>query len=453
MTTLPGKLTISQSRVYSLIIITIFLIYAIGRIISSIPAINQPRELADSTAYLRISRAPIQDIRFWGSTRPPVFPLLLKILQQNYYLTSVIQLVLSILSWGFLAWMMTHFLKLSWMQLFAFSFILLFSLERHIAGWDFVLMTESLSISFLVLFIALCLWLLQGWNITKIITLMVTTFLFAFVRDTNAWLLLMLAGLILISVILRWAELRALLLASFFIVIFLISNFSADLGDRWVFPLGNLIGRRILPDESAARFFEETCGMPVSPALLTLSGGFANANERALYNDPELETFRNWLIRHGKSCYMRWLITNSAGSLSGTLNQFEALITFPTVDRFFSKGYDPLMPVRLGKFFYPEPFAMWIWGYSTLAALAAIWNKKWLENLLWIVVICLNLTVFPHLFLAWHGDAMAPDRHALSVGVQLYLSFWILNILLADHFWHQHLENKQIENSLKNALR
>ena len=90
------------------------------------------------------------------------------------------------------------------------------------------------------------------------------------------------------------------------------------------------------------------------------------------------------------------------------------------------------------RIFYPERFAVWIWGYSTLAALVVIWKRQWSENLLWGVFVYLNLLIFPHLFLVWHGDAMAPERHALSVGVQLYLSFWILNILLVDYLWRRN---------------
>lgn len=427
-----------QGRSYSLIITVIFLAYAIGRIVSSIPALDKPRELADTTAYLRISRQPISGIKFWGDSRPPVFPLLLKIANHNIYFAAAIQLGFSILAWGFLALMITGFIKPIWLQLFAFSLILLFSLDRHIAGWDFVMLTESLSISFFVLFIALGLWLLKGWYPSRIILLIVAAILLVFTRDTNAWLLLLLSGLMLLATILRWMDGRALILISSFVFIFLISNKTADLGGRWIFPLGNLIGRRILPNVSAVEFFDKSCGMPISPALLGLSGGFANANERALYNDPELGSFRHWLGTRGKLCYMRWLVANSMQSVGETLNKFEGLITFSEVDRFFSSRYDPLMPVKLGRIFYPERFAVWIWGYSTLAALVVIWKRQWSENLLWGVFVYLNLLIFPHLFLVWHGDAMAPERHALSVGVQLYLSFWILNILLVDYLWRRN---------------
>ena len=86
---------------------------------------------------------------------------------------------------------------------------------------------------------------------------------------------------------------------------------------------------------------------------------------------------------------------------------------------------------------YPEQLTLWIWACSTLAALLAIWRRIWRDNRLWAAFVCMNLLIFPHLFLTWHGDAMAPDRHALSVGVQLYLGFWMLVLLLFQHPWFQ----------------
>ena len=425
-----------ENRRFLVIILVIFLAYAIGRVISSLPAIDNPRSLADTTAYLRISRQPLSDFEFWTGARPFVFPLLLKLAKQSASMAAVLQLGFSIFAWGLLAWMTIRFLENPWLKLLALCLILLFSLDRHIAGWDFVMMTESLSISFLVLFIALFMWLLQGWHIGKVILLIMTAFLLAFTRDTNAWMLLALAGLILLTTILHWTHPRTLILSIFFVLVFFVSNASADLGGRWRFPLGNLIGQRVLTNGPAMEYFQ-SCGMPLTSAVLQLSGRFANANERALYNDPELESFRAWLFNDGKSCYMQWLITHPVDSFGETLNEFEGLITFPQVDRYFSTRFDPLMPVKLGKFFYLEQFSLWIWIYATLAALIAIWKKFWQGNPLWAVFICLTLLVFPHLFLTWHGDAMAPERHALSVGVQFYLAFWLLNILLMDTFLRQ----------------
>jgi hypothetical protein len=422
-----------ENRRFLVTLLVIFLAYAIGRVISSLPAIDDPRSLADTTAYLRISRQPLSDFEFWTGARPFVFPLLLKLAKQAASMATVLQLGFSIFAWGFLAWMTTHFIELPWLKLLAFCLILLFSLDRHITGWDFVMMTESLSISFLVLFIALFMWLLQEWHIGKVILLIVTAFLLAFTRDTNAWMLLALAGLTLLTTLLRWTHPRTLIISIFFVLVFFLSNASADLGGRWRFPLGNLIGQRVLTDGSAINYFQ-SCGMPLTDALMELSGKFANADERALYNDPELKSFRTWLFSDGKSCYMRWLITHPGYSLGETISRFDELITFTQVDRYFSRRFDPLMPVKLGKLFYLEQFSLWIWIYLTIAMVIAIWKKFWQRNPLWAVFICLTLLVFPHVFLTWHGDAMAPERHALSVGVQFYLAFWLLNILLIDTF-------------------
>jgi hypothetical protein len=46
----------------------------------------------------------------------------------------------------------------------------------------------------------------------------------------------------------------------------------------------------------------------------------------------------------------------------------------------------------------------------------------------------LSLPILPHLFIVWHGDVMNPHRHALSVGLQLALCFWMAVFLLSDQF-------------------
>jgi hypothetical protein len=258
-----------------------------------------------------------------------------------------------------------------------------------------------------------------------------TALLLAFTRDTNAWMLLALAAMLVVTVAVRWTKPRVLILASGLMVIFLISNASADIGNRWLFPLGNLLTQRVLPDASSLSYFE-SCGMPVSPSLLQLAGKFANSDEQAMFGGPELESFRRWLYDHGKPCYMGWLISAPWSQAWEALYRTGSLISFDTVDRFFSNRYTPQLPSQMEAILYPGHYTLWIWFFSTLAAVIAIWKRAWNKNALWAAFICLNLLVFPHLFLTWHGDAMAPDRHALSVGVQLYLGSWILVLLLAS---------------------
>jgi len=293
------------------------------------------------------------------------------------------------------------------------------------------MMTESLSVSFLALFIAIGIWCLEGWQISKVVLICLSGVALAFTRDTNAWLLLMLAGLLTFTVIMGWSRPRVLTLAAVFGIIFLISNANANLGGRWVFPLNNLIAKRVLTDHAAVAFFK-SCGMPVSPKLMRVAGKFANAEERLLFEDPELNAFRLWLRADGKSCYIRWIISSIAMRIREMMAEFDRLISFSDVDKFFARRYDPLMPIVVGNFFYPERFSLWIWVVCACAAFVAIWRRLWVNNPLWFVFIGLAILTPPHLFLTWHGDAMAPERHSLSVGVQLYLGFWILVLLGLD---------------------
>lgn len=413
------------------IFLFIFFVYVVIRVVANISAIQNPRELADTTAYLRISQAPISNQEFWGDARPFVFPLLLKISSQNVSVATVFHLGLSILAWGCLAWMVSESLRGVFLKFTSFGVLLVLSMVRHLASWDYVMMTESLSVTFLVLFLALGIWLVQKWTTYKVAFLLAASFFLAFTRDTNSYLLLILAVMLILAVILHWMKPHALILAFSFVSIFLFNNLLSDIGSRWVFPLNNLIGKRVLTNSSALTYFE-VCGMPTSSELLQLADTYANGQDRAFYVSPALEDYRVWLYSDGKSCYMKYLISNPVQNITAALEQFESLVRFEKLDSFFARQYDPVIPYYFEPFIYPVNFILPIWVLLTLITLRAVWKRAWGINPLWGVSILLCLPILPHLFVAWHGDAMAPERHALVVGLQLVLCFWINLFLLLD---------------------
>jgi hypothetical protein len=421
-------------RYFFWIQIIIFIVYVFIRVFTTLPALNAPRELADTDVYLAVSQKQIIGENFLHVARPFAFPLLLQITHQDFQTVAVIQLGLTILAWGALAWVVSASFQQSGLRLFPFIILLALSLVRHLAGWDFVMMTESLSLSFFVLFIASGIWLLHEWKIYKVVTFSVIAFIFAFTRDTNAYILAMLAGLLLFALIFRWARPQVLIVAGIFLAIFFINNLSADVSQRWTFPFINVVGKRLLPYAAMNQAFQ-SCGMPLTPELLELAGLYANGYDRAFLDDPALEGFRAWVAEDGKSCYMKWLVTNPVTSVSQALDEFNGLIYFEDVNKYFSRAYVDLLPSRLERLLYPVHGVMWLFAGLTLFALIAIYKKAWNENSLWVVYIMLCLTIFPHLFITWHGDSMAVDRHALSVGLQLALTFWLLIFLLLDRFW------------------
>ncbi|MBK9209792.1 MAG: hypothetical protein IPL71_16460 [Anaerolineales bacterium] len=77
----------------------------------------------------------------------------------------------------------------------------------------------------------------------------------------------------------------------------------------WIFPFEYIVGRRILLNTEALRSLE-ACGMPVPPALLEMVNNYGHSQDSAFSPNPELKDYRIWLAAHGKTCYMKWLLSN-----------------------------------------------------------------------------------------------------------------------------------------------
>jgi hypothetical protein len=402
------------------------------RVINLSEAVKKVKTTADTTSYVRISKEPIFDIEFLAAARPFVFPLLLKLLGNNPEKVVWAQGLFSTLSWSVLAVAVAYSLHFSFLKLAGFALVLLLSLYRHIIGWDSVLLTESLSLSLMALFITGWLWLLHGWRWQRAVFVLILGVLWMFCRDTNAWVVLMVAAFLFLLVTLRLIHKKYILLSAVFIVMFFLSDRSADLGGRWIFPFQNVLGQRILPDAKAVTFFA-SCGMPVSSDLAQLAGEFASGLDRAFYNDPALESYRTWLHQAGKTCYIKWLLSEPLESFKHPVAEFNTLMRLENIQSFlFSRRFSSILPARLEAMLYP-PQQPWV---AFLAAcgiiLAAVFTRAWTYNKTWWVAILLIILVFPHYFIVWHGDVMGIYRHVVSVSIQFYLGLWILALLIAD---------------------
>jgi len=405
----------------------VFALYTNLRWANEYPAFEKAKETADTPSYIRISGEAFLSTRIWANTRPPMFPLLLKINNADKIRVAASQTAFSIFAWGTLALSFSFMLK-GLLRPLAFGLILVLSLERHIAGWDVVMLTESLSTSFMALFLATWLWLLRGWSSGKVVVLSLVAIAWAFTRDTNGWVLLMLAGLILLGVLFFGARKRYLTVAIVFVAIFALSNLSANIGHRWYFPFQSVLAKRILTDERALGFFAD-CGMPVTPKLLSLAGGDSLSDDRAFYTAPELEPYRQWMYAHGKSCYVRWLASRPLQSLREPWGDLAWLLAFEDIDFFYPQRYQPVLPWYVERILYPQDALLWLWILVTVAALVAILKRAWRSNKAWLVFIALILLIYPHIFIVWHGDVPGTHRHALTISLQFVLGLWLLLFL------------------------
>ena len=423
---------LQKKEIFYIFAIVLLSSYFVLRMINLSQAVQKVKSTADTTAYMRISRDPLFESDFLAGARPFIFPLLLKLFRGNEEAVAWAQGIFSALSWSVLALSTAASLRTTLLNYAALGLLLLLSLYQYIIGWDSVLLTESLSLSLMALFLAGWLWLARGWSWYKVAAILAISVLWAFGRDTNAWVLLMIAGIVLLLVAFRTLDKKFLVFPLVFGVIFILSNLSADLGGRWIFPFQNVLGRRILPDSKAVDFFV-ACGMPVSPELMRLRGEFADGLDRAFYVDPTLENYRSWLHRSGKSCYAKWLLSDPVKSFREPVREFNGLLGIQNLQSFlFSRKFSPILPGRIQALLYPSRAPLIVFLLALVITIIALLTKAWQKNPAWLIPMILILLVFPHYFLVWHGDVLGIDRHVITASIQLYLGTWLLLLLALD---------------------
>jgi len=313
-----------------------------------------------------------------------------------------------------------------------FVLILGFSLAPPVQMWNHIIQSESLAISLMVLILAAWMSLLHKWRWDKLVALV---FLFAWwigTRETNVYLGLLVAGLLLIVGLFfkhqrfYWAV--SLLLVLFGYVNTQISEVPTI--PRWVYPLTNTVLHRILPDDEFLLYFE-AWGMPISPELLSLSGGFADSGNFAVFNHTALDEFERWLYKRGKGVYIRFLIDHPAYTLTSPWQHVRDLLAPRDLLSYAPGQYAPVLVWLFSGIFFPNS----LWFVLLLAVIVfvvTLATKSWRDlPSFWLVLGFLAL-FFPHFYFVWHGDAAEVGRHAIQASLQLRLALWLLFLLALD---------------------
>jgi hypothetical protein len=328
-------------------------------------------------------------------------------------------------------------------KLFAFQFILSFSLDQNIIMWDPLILSDSLSLSLLALFLSLSLWLLVEWKRYKIILLSFATVLLAFARDTYAYWLLLIGMVLLVLLFFTRQRQRVLLVSSLFISLFLASNALASAGYHWYTPFLMTVGLRILPNPEYVAYFEGR-GMPVNDALMERRGKAMHAEERAMIFDPRLDEFRRWAKEHGHSEYIRFLWFYKADALQEPLKNLEILFN-PYVYPYTGTGYRPILTnSRLNELLYPSRFAVITFFLANLFAAVLLISAFQYRQVLWLVPLILVLFSYPQAVLIWNADANDIARHSVYHNIELRLGLWLLMFFVLD-FLLLHLNRFRLE--------
>ena len=427
-------------RPENLIYLVVYVVYAVLRVLN-FRQLEPPRFTPDSSDYIHLASFSLFDLEFWTGNRPPLYPFFIKVFGQDLNALAIFQLCLSILAWGVLAYAVSKQMKDYRFGRLVFTLILLFSATILMVPWDAAVMTEALNFSLFALILGL--WFLQtrnkSWILLTVLTLL--TFLWTFLRETNAWLILIIgAGIFVLGV---WQRTKrnvtiGIILCLAFLINYFSAGFSNSMEQRWVFPFLNVIGKKILRNEERVKWFEQY-GMPVSQDLMEMEGEYAHGKDRRFYTSPELTAFREWVIQDGRRTYVRFLLRDNHYLFVRPFMDLGYLAVAENTDSYQPDTFQLLLPPEIQKIILLDinpKILVWIGVTISILSILILCLKK---NESWLLVSIILLMFFPHIILVWHGDTMSLSRHTLLSNIQLRLAIWFFIFFLMN----EYLSNQQ----------
>lgn len=409
----------------------VLLAYILFRIYSYLQ-LSDPYTTADSVAYVGFPSWDEMFSRsnFWSGSRPFVVPFIGTLVGRNLVYFVWVQTAISIFCWSFLAYSLAARFPATVIKVVTLVGVLAFSLGRNILVWDWSIMSESLSLSLIVLLLGLFVRIVNAFSWGKAALVVLVAFLWAFVRDANAWLVLLVSILVLAASVARRLDWKWLFLSGALALVFVLNSISVNSAPvpRWAYPLMHAIIVDIFPNEDAVGYFVER-GMPYSEAMSRWPAAFPiNLN---LSQEADLDGFYHWTSEEGRSVYLGYLLSTLPSSLLVPISAEHFPVRIGTE---FNRpyAYEPPLSMPIEHVFY---FDLWS-GFSRLALavllLFALW-RAWAGDTVAVVAFASVVLSYPYAFLAWYGDGLSRARHLLPAEVLLRLGCLLLVFVLVGY--------------------
>jgi hypothetical protein len=381
----------------------------------------------DTVIYRNVAVQPLWSRDFWVGGRPPTLPLLIKLVGDDAHVV----LAQIILHWAgslALAYMLATLASTRRVRLGLFAILLALSLSTTPFYWTLAIMSESLSVSLLLLSLAGVLALFR-WPRRQplvLVALAPVAALWVLARDADAYVGVILAvASVLVAALARARRHLPLLgaLTSGAVLLAVIELRQADETLRWRWPLVNVLTVRMLPDPEA-RAWLVAHGMPVNDKVECLSGQFAFACH------DDLSGFGGWIEPNLKRLYPRWLLRHPLRSLVAPFRHAGPVFyatqgrrqTRTALEWYFHVD-EPRWQTALDVLLFSNLYLGTVELLAGLAILIVAWRRRAIGPSLW-PSLALGLAVYPMGFFVWHADASEIPRHSLVTVVVLRIALW-----------------------------
>ena len=395
----------------------------------------------DTTDFLASSRASWWSQELWVGSRPPLMPVVLKVVGGDLRLFIAFQCVVAALCWAALAvavWTVVGGRRRPYL---AAGLILAFSLTVPVVMWDQSALSESLAVSLLALTVAAGLQVVARPSRGAVINLLVVGAVWLTVRDSPA-IVALLGGVALVGLLAaRYGRARrrgdpgpalrtpvaALALGA--LVLGLAATAASSHGQRHVYPLRNVLEVRVLPYPERVRWFADH-GMPQADEFVgdDARRPFETAGQAPVVyipdGDPDLGPWFAWLAEDGRATFARWVVTHPWYVVDEPLRTPERTFNNAAGDRGFYASPDQRRVPLVDRLLAPRT---WVFGVVALLAIGYAIGRRRVTPALVTGAVTAALAV-PHGLMAWHLDGMETARHLMVPALQFHLGVLLVVI-------------------------
>jgi len=424
----------------------------------------------DTQAFVSSSQIPFWSKDFFVSDRPATISLFYKLLtpqggyqfaefsspaedqqprlqdQRSFSAVATAQSILAMAAWLLLAFVIYRKIRNTVLAMISALLVLAFGFTPPLAEWDYVLLSEPLSLTLFVFLLAISIELItvrkKEWKKPSRFTLgliaawFIVLIVWVFARDTNAYLVLTLIGsLVVLYLISRFRRSKSvssrylLVIIVALVLLFALQSATAQASGRWINPFFNNMLHRVFPYPQRLTFFQNK-GMPITAEVLALRN--SPGNEDGFF---QIDYLVEWVKENGADSYVQFLVSDPGWTLdiftTGVQTAFEEnrqpfFITNPEVTL---RGL-----AYLGDLLHPTSTSV-VW--VVLAELGAfvllnLRNRQTERVALAILFSVFFLGELLMLFVSIEGDALGIVRHSLGSVMPIRLSLWLLPPFILD---------------------
>ena len=396
--------------------------------------------MGDPPDYLRQSKMSLLDAEFYAPHAEPHFypraftaPLFYKMAGSDPDIIVQVQKFVHVLSAFLLVAALIPFMRSDLAAYIAMAGIYLLLSWWSVLGWTIVVLSESLSMSFLFIWLASLLWLVQRKDYWAMATHLIVTLLFSFTRDSWPYILVGAYGILVTGCFVSRSPMRlkSVALLAFALAISAAQVAAAQIGDRYRLPLINTVVIRMVPNKQYYHWFAEHG----TPCLKTLKRRYPHLDadkddDRVkvydIYtNAVEYQRLWDWALGEGNSTYVHFMLTHPSYVLllhekpEKLKRIFAHSLDYTSKPRGYSVHLEKVFPL-----FHP------LCAFLLCCATAALYVRR--KDPILLMPAYLVLIVIGNTVLSYSADALEVPRHMIANIIVVQLIGFISVALLAD---------------------